>query len=181
MAATFRSRFFSCCRGILRRGAPLLLLAACAHGQTPLEPAAETAEQPDGRASRLAEYFRIHKSPLDKFAAHFIEAADRYRLDWRLLPSLAMLESGGGRVYRRNNVFGWGSGRARFVSIEACIEHVAKVLSGGIAYRDKDLRAKLRTYNPANRRYADIVLRKFLDISPETPLLGASAGAGGSR
>lgn len=176
-----KSRFLFYFQRLVRRGAPLLLIAASAHGQVAVDPAAERAPSPDSRPERLAQYFRARKSPLDEFAAQFIEVADRYRLDWRLLPSLAMLETGGGRISRRNNVFGWASGRARFQSIEASIEHVAKTLAEGIAYRNKDLRAKLRTYNPANRRYADIVFRVFQDISPEAPLLSTPAVAAGSN
>ncbi len=178
----FSSRIRFHFQRLLRRGAPLLLIAATGSAQTGGEaPAAEQIVRPDSRVERLAQYFRTRKSPLDRFAVHFVIAADRYKLDWRLLPSLAMLESGGGRVYVRNNVFGWGSGRARFQSIEAGIDHVAQALAEGIAYRNKDLRAKLRTYNPANRRYADIVFRVFRDISPEAPLLGEPAAAAGGK
>lgn len=178
MVAFFKSRFLFHFQRLLRRGAPLLLIAGTASAQTASDSvAAEQIARPDSRVDRLAQYFRSRKSPLDKFAEHFVNAADRYKLDWRLLPSLAMLESGGGHVHRRNNVFGWGSGRARFQSIEAGIDHVARALAEGIAYRNKDLRAKLHAYNPANRRYADIVFRVFRDISPEAPMLAAATGS----
>ena len=44
----------------------------------------------------------------------FLEAADDYALDWRLLPSLSYVESTGGKAARNNNLFGWNSGRAQF-------------------------------------------------------------------
>lgn len=182
MVAIFKSRFFFRFQTLLRRGVPLFLIAASAPAQSAGDstPAGEIARI-DSRVERLAQFFRARKSPLDKFAEHFVRAADRNKLDWRLLPSLAMLESGGGRVYIRNNVFGWASGRARFQSIEAGIDHVAQALSEGIAYRNKDLRAKLRTYNPANRRYVEIVFGVFREISPEAPMLAPPVLAGGGK
>ncbi len=131
---------------------------------------AQHVEAEDPRYRRLAEFFQKNRSPLQKYAEDFVKVADQYHLDWRLLPSLAMVESGGGRVFARNNVFGWASGRARFETIQDGIAYVAKCLAEAAQYRNKDLRAKLRTYNPARRDYADTVLRVFSEISPEPPV-----------
>jgi hypothetical protein len=152
-----------------RLAKPGIALAVCGIGWS----AEPDPAVPDPRPGRLAEFFQRNKSPLAKYADQFVSAADRYGLDWRLLPSLAMVESGGGRVYARNNVFGWASGRARFDSIPDGILAVARALAEAAHYRNKDLRGKLRTYNPARRDYADIVLRVFAQISPEPPLASA--------
>jgi hypothetical protein len=75
-------------------------------------------------------------------------AADRHQLDWRLLPSIALVESGGGKVAPNNNVFGWNSARHKFPSIQAGIHSVAERLANAPHYRGKSLEDKLKTYNP---------------------------------
>lgn len=124
-------------------------------------------EQADKRLSAVRNFFRSKKSPLDKYATDFVSAADRYGLDWRLLPALALIESGGGKYYMRNNVFGWDSGRARFRSIQESIAHIASRLATMPAYKGKDLRGILRTYNPARRDYPERVLYVIRQIAPD--------------
>jgi len=135
-------------------------------------PAVEPAREVEGDDARLAilrDYFRSQRSPLHEFAGIFLSAADSNGLDWRLLPALAMVESGGGRRYIRNNVFGWNSGRARFSSIPDSIVHIAAKLVTLPAYRGKDLHGILRAYNPARRDYAQRVLALIRRIAPDPP------------
>ncbi|MGE0653322.1 MAG: hypothetical protein AB7P12_16495, partial [Alphaproteobacteria bacterium] len=103
------------------------------------ETASPGAKPPDWRLSRLKQYFRSHRSPLEKVSENFVATADRYDLDWRLLPSLAVIESGGGKRYRRNNIFGWKSGRARFKSLDQAIDYVASRLAESPIYRGKSV------------------------------------------
>lgn len=132
----------------------------------------------DPRLFILQSFFRKFRSPLDQHAASFLLAADRHGLDWRLLPSLAMVESGGGRVYIRNNVFGWGNGRIHFQSIQDGIAHVASALANAPHYASKDLIGKLRTYNPGHPAYPAKVLG-FLRQLPLNP--NPAPVAAGSR
>jgi hypothetical protein len=101
----------------------------------------------DPRLLQLQELFEKLRSPAIVFAEDFLAAADRHNLDWRLLPSIAIIESGGGKEYRNNNIFGWDNCRRRFPSIAAGIHLVAERLSRSSLYRDKSLDEILQTYN----------------------------------
>ena len=47
----------------------------------------------DMRVKALENVFESYNSPLTPHAAFYIETADKYKVDWRLLPSIAGLES----------------------------------------------------------------------------------------
>jgi len=102
--------------------------------------------QTDTRLLKLRKFFR--NCPLRDASVDFIEAADRYDLDWRLLPSISLVESGGGKAFRNNNVLGWDSGNRRFGSVRAGIHAVAARIATSALYRDKDVDEVLATYNP---------------------------------
>jgi hypothetical protein len=104
--------------------------------------------QVDPRLLKLRSFFAEMNSPGYLYAEELLSASDRYGLDWRLLPSLSILESGGGREARNNNILGWDSCRQRFPSVAAGIHHVAYRLAESNAYRHRDLDEVLRTYNP---------------------------------
>lgn len=90
--------------------------------------------------------------PAWKYSGVFISAADEYGLDWRLLPSICFVETGGGKqVRQRNNWFGWRSGKARFESVHLAIDTVARALANSPRYADKSVTAKLHVYNPLPR------------------------------
>jgi hypothetical protein len=102
----------------------------------------------DPRLRRLQEFFGQRDCPLREAAADFLIAADRNDLDWRLLPSISIIESSGGKDYRKNNVFGWDSCREGFTSVREGIQFVAAQLANSKLYKDKNLDSKLSTYNP---------------------------------
>ena len=102
----------------------------------------------DPRLAALEGFFQALDSPAADLAEEFLVAADHEGLDWRLLPSIAILESGGGKQFSNNNIFGWDSGRQAFPSVRAGIHVVAARLARSRIYRDKDLAAKLAAYNP---------------------------------
>jgi len=102
----------------------------------------------DPRLRRLQEFFGERDCPLREAAADFLIAADRNDLDWRLLPSISIIESSGGKDYRKNNVFGWDSCREGFTSVREGIQFVAAQLANSKRYKDKSLDNKLSTYNP---------------------------------
>lgn len=107
-----------------------------------------TAYSSDPRLSRLKAFLQAHRSPLYAQAHHFLGAADLYGLDWRLLPAIAVLETGAGRTARNNNFFGWASGERLFPSAPYAIHWVAWRLARSPLYRGRTLDAVLRTYNP---------------------------------
>src|SRR5579884_2426784 len=97
------------------------------------------APPPDTRIARLRQFFAERACPIESLAPEFIAAADENALDWRLLPSIAFVESGGGKDYRNNNIFGWDSGQKEFPSVRAGIRTVAARLGTSRLYRDKDV------------------------------------------
>ena len=108
----------------------------------------KTRVSTDPRLERLQAFFAQHECPLREVAADFLTAADRNDLDWRLLPSISIIESSGGKDYRKNNIFGWDSCREGFGSVREGIHFVAAQLANSEKYRDKNLDDKLSTYNP---------------------------------
>jgi hypothetical protein len=102
----------------------------------------------DPRAAVLRGFFEALNSPASSWAEDFLLAADRHGLDWRLLPSIAILESGGGRESMNNNILGWDSCRESFPSVQAGIHTVADRLANSRLYKNKDLDKKMRLYNP---------------------------------
>jgi hypothetical protein len=106
-------------------------------------------------------------------AAEFVHAADANRLDWRLLPSISVIESGGGKAYRNNNIFGWNNGLEPFPSLRAGLNLVASRLGHSPLYRNRDLAGKLRIYNP-DESYAGKVLDVMNRISPRVNLQQAA-------
>jgi len=143
------------------------ILTACTLAN-PHGPAPPSFYRNDPRLVRLAEFFRDAGSPLSALAEDFLSAADRQHLDWRLLPSISIVESGGGKNFARNNVFGWGSGRLAFSSVRAGIHTVAGRLANSRLYKDKELRSVLRTYNP-HPGYAALVQSVMKRIEPGQP------------
>ena len=131
--------------------------------QTQQHPAPEYRNDP--RLSRLKSFFSRAGCPAAAYARIFLEAADDYALDWRLLPSISFLESTGGKAAPRNNIFGWNSGRAAFESPQAAIHEVGYTLAHSRLYRDKDLDSLLTTYN-SDPSYADRVKWVMRRISP---------------
>ena len=103
----------------------------------------------DVREAILRRFLKERHSPVESYAETFIEEADAHRLDWRLLPSLAIIESGGGQRNLRNNFFGWNNGASRFSTATEAIHHVAEALAEAKPYKGKDLAGKLAAYNPA--------------------------------
>lgn len=125
----------------------------------------EVAAQKDPRTIRLREYFQRRDCPAVVYAKDFILAADRHNLDWRLLPSLSMVESSGGKALKNNNIFGYDNCKTRFSSIRAGIYYVAEVLAKSDAYKDKTLDGVLRTYNPRTE-YAPTVKAFMAQLGP---------------
>jgi len=109
------------------------------------EPAKDPS--PDSRLASLRAFFAQSKCPAARLSPIFLEAADMYALDWRLLPSLSFVETTGGKAARNNNLFGWNSGRAAFSSAAAGIRAVASSLAHSALYKNKDIDGILKTYN----------------------------------
>ena len=152
------NRFFSGIAIAMTITSPVYMLAQAAPPQPNPCPS-------DTRCDALVKFFKKYGSPLGKYAGDFLLAADKHHLDWRLLPSISMVESSGGKYYSYSNVFGWNCGRARFRSISAGIHYVAAQFGTSSIYAGKDTRGILRQYNPARSAYPKKVMR-FIEQIP---------------
>jgi len=102
----------------------------------------------DARVNAVRGFLEKTGCPASQYSQVFLDAADGYRLDWRLLPSISFVESTGGKAAPHNNIFGWDNGRSRFSSPTAAIWGVAYQLGQSVLYRDKSLTQLLAIYNP---------------------------------
>jgi len=130
------------------------LLAAAAMGvvlsaTTVTDLPAQRTPQPDPRIARLEKFFEIYHCPTPRYTSQYLRAADRYGLDYRLLPAVSIRETSCGKnANQRNNPWGYHPGRQDFPSIEAGLEVLAQRLAENSLYKGKTLPDKLFTYNP---------------------------------
>jgi hypothetical protein len=96
-----------------------------------ITPSLESAEVLDSRTVRLAEFLLAKNSPLAEFAADFVNSADQFSVDWRLLPAISGLESGFGKAIQPDsyNAYGWGNGRIIFTDWPDSINKVTLALA----------------------------------------------------
>jgi|Napbiome12C3dose_1001474.scaffolds.fasta_scaffold00001_229 hypothetical protein len=95
----------------------------------------------DYRAEILSTYLAKYNSPLQYHAQDFIDAADIYKLDWKMLPAIAGVESTFGKFIPGGyNGWGWGvygTQAIYFTSWRDAIFTISKGLREG--YLDKGL------------------------------------------
>ena len=128
--------------------AGLLAAPVATKVDNPVPPQPQTTTK-DPRLVRLKQFLAERECPIDKYAADLIRAADDNDLDWRLLPSISIVESSGGKYFLNNNVFGWNSCKEpRFSSVREGIHFVASMLGNSDLYKQKSVDAVLRVYNP---------------------------------
>lgn len=92
---------------------------------------AKVLERPvDYRVLALEKFLTQYQSPLVKYAKVFVENADKYQIDWRLVPAIAGVESSFGKHIPPGsfNAYGWNNGKYYFSSWEESIEIVTKTL-----------------------------------------------------
>ena len=82
----------------------------------------------DMRTHYVANFLK--RTPLEPYADVLVETSDKYGLDYRLIPAIAMKETGGGNKAPIGSYNAWGfeNGRTRFGSWESAIEIVSKTL-----------------------------------------------------
>lgn len=120
-------------------------------------PAAKRQTRADYRRLALGKFFQKHGCPAAKWSDVFIREADRNELDWRLVASIAMIESTGGKHYKNRNILGWKSALQRFQSEPAGIVYVSSRLHVSPLYRGKSLPQLLKTYNSERRNYSALI------------------------
>lgn len=113
----------------------------------------------DPRAQILKDYLDKHNSPLADHAQDFIDAADMYDVDWRLVPAIAGTESTFGKaipgghdpLYTTYNAWGWGVYGTQALGFESWKDGIYTLNKG---LREDYLARGLLTPAQMNRRYA---------------------------
>lgn len=118
----------------------------------------------DHRQLALQKFFRDCGCPAAKWTGVFIREADRNELDWRLVASIAMIESTGGKRYKNRNILGWRSALRRFPSETAGIAYVSSRLHNSPLYKGKSLAQVVRTYNSERRDYSILITKVMAQL-----------------
>lgn len=123
------------------------------------------------RIEKIERYYARHDLPLQYEAKHFVDAAEKYGIDWTLIAAIGFIESTGGKYACQTadySAFGWGSCKINFDSYAESIDVISMNLGGHnpnteYFYKDKDIRGILWSYNPDTIRagYGDMVMRQM--------------------
>ena len=94
---------------------------------------AETEPVDDYRVKILSDYLKENNSPLAPYAKDFVDNADKYNLDWKLVAAISGVESTYGQAIPVNsyNAWGWGvygDNVIRFASWKEGIETISQGL-----------------------------------------------------
>ena len=110
----------------------------------------------DARTEMVRQFFAKYKSPLEPYAQNIVDSADKYSLDFRLLPAIAMQESNLCQKIILNSHNCWGFGIygktvTTFDTYPDAIETVTKTLAnnyvaGGLNTPDEIM----KKYTPSN-------------------------------
>jgi len=106
------------------------------------------------RVEVLQKFFEEYDSPLAESADTFVAVADKYDMDYRLLPAISCLESGCGKVLipETYNAWGWGIYGNQYISFESWdngIEEVGRGIYKGYVLKGLDTPAKMApVYTP---------------------------------
>lgn len=141
----------------------------------------QKAQTLKNQAKAIDDYFKVRHLPLEGTGAKMAEEADKYGLDYRLMPAIAMIETTGGKNLceglekdNNKNPFGWGSCKIGFSSFNQAIEVIAMNLSGNNPntarhYDGKTTKQILEKYNPPSIKpgYAAKVMKVMDAIGEE--------------
>ncbi len=127
----------------------------------------------------LERFFEKYKSPLKEHADTFVEVADKYGMDYRLLPALSCQESSCGKklIPGTYNPFGWGiygNNYIAFDSYDEAIEVVGKGMRDNYIARGYDTPEKIEPiYTPPSKGHwmsgVNYFMREMNKISESTP------------
>lgn len=108
------------------------------------------------RVEALEKFFDEFKSPLKANAETFVDIADKYNMDYKLLPAISCMESSCGKMLIEGsyNPFGWGiygKNAIYFKSYDEAIETVAKGISDNYIAKGLNTPEKIApVYTPPN-------------------------------
>ena len=101
-----------------------------------------TISTADGRVEIIRQFLAEYHSPLEPYATDIVAASDAYKIDYRLIPAIAMQESHVCKIIPTDsyNCYGYGiytNHVTRFPNYQTGIWQVAKTL--GTKYKDQGL------------------------------------------
>ncbi len=124
----------------------------------------------DARIEILRQFFEKYKSPLELYAQNMVQDADKYGLDYRLLPAIAMQESNLCQKIIPNSYNCWGFGIygkkvTRFESYPEAIDTVTRTLvknyvAGGLNTPEEIM----KKYTPSNNGSWAYSVNYFMSI-----------------
>jgi hypothetical protein len=137
-------------------------------------PTVITMHNTDLRVKALERLFEKHNSPLAPYAKVYVETADKYGVDWRLLPAISGLESSFGvhQLSGSHNSYGWGGGRIYFDSYEDGIETIISSLKKRYYDRGADTVYKIAPIYAESKTWAPRVTSFMNQIDAEYAHLG---------
>ena len=92
-----------------------------------------TQKKVDRRVLAIQRFYSKYNSPLKPYAKHMVNVADKYGIDYRLIPAISIVESSGGKYnFRPYNAWGLMTKR-QFKNYLESIEFVGRLL--GKSYR----------------------------------------------
>lgn len=124
------------------------------------------ASRQDYRVYKLANFLASQNSPLVYYAPDFVYFADKYGLDYRLLPAIAGVESTFARnyIYGSYNAYGWGGGVIYFSSWADGIEKISAGLRNNYLNRGAQTVEQIgRIYCPPNSVRWTYNVQYFMD------------------
>ncbi|MCC7304054.1 glucosaminidase domain-containing protein [bacterium] len=117
------------------------------------------------KVAAVERFLKKYNAPLAANAEDFVRAADIYDIDYRLLPSIAMIESSGGKfLFRQYNPFGWG--RSGYPSFTAAIYDVSRGMSRYYAGGLREPEKIAYRYNPVTPESWGRKARTFMNQMP---------------
>lgn len=126
----------------------------------------------DFRVQNLRRFLIKYNSPLADYAGEFVACADKYGLDYRLVPAITGVESTFGKYipYGSYNAYGWANGDFKFTSWENSIMHVSETLKNKYIDRGVDSIYEIaRVYAPPSPTWGSKVTF-FVNKIDATPL-----------
>lgn len=108
------------------------------------------------RKQALTEFFELYNSPLIENVDTFIEIADKYEIDYRLIPAISCMESTCGKflIEGSYNPFGWGiygNNAIYFKNYDEAIKTVGEGLNKGYFAKGLNTVDKIApVYTPPN-------------------------------
>lgn len=110
----------------------LVFNASNVQDDTYIQPDFEIESVKVDRVSKLKNFLKEYNSPLVDNTETFIQVADKFNLDYRLLPAISCMESGCGKhmIEGSYNPFGWGIYGDTYISFNSFDEAIQTVGEG---------------------------------------------------